>query len=65
MAASMTRYRFVTPQRAGKWYADLLTAQRHANAIGAGFFDERSGNFYAYPGTRLETREDHPALEAA
>lgn len=51
----MTRFRFVTPHRIGKWYADLHLAQRFANAIGAGFFDTRSGDFVAYPGTRLET----------
>jgi hypothetical protein len=35
---------------------DLLTAQQQACAIGAGFFEDRSGEFYQYPGTRLETR---------
>lgn len=54
----MTRYRFVTPHRTGKWYPDLITAQQHACAIGAGFFDTRSGRFYAYPGTALETRQE-------
>ena len=51
----MTKFRFVTPHRAGKWYADLRLAQRFASGIGAGFFDRRSGRFVAYPGTRLET----------
>lgn len=51
----MTRFRFVTPHRIGKWYADLRLAQRFAHAIGAGFLDSRSGSFVAYPGTRLET----------
>ena len=50
----MTRFRFVTPHRMGKWYTDLQLAQRFANAIGAGFLDSRSGQFVAYPGTRLE-----------
>ena len=50
----MTRFRFVTPHRIGKWYSDLQLAQRFANAIGAGFLDRRSGRFVAYPGTRLE-----------
>ena len=51
----MTKFRFVTPHRAGKWYADLRLAQRFADGIGAGFLDRRSGRFVAYPGTRLET----------
>ena len=38
----------------GKWYTDLQLAQRFANGIGAGFLDSRSGQFVAYPGTRLE-----------
>ncbi|MES2494316.1 MAG: hypothetical protein V4579_13695 [Pseudomonadota bacterium] len=50
----MQRYRFVTPHRAGKWYPDLETAQRHAFEIGAGFLAERSGEFCAYRETRLE-----------
>ncbi len=50
----MTLYRFVTPHRFGKWYSDLETAQRQAFAIGAGFFDERTGTFYPYKETRLE-----------
>jgi len=50
----MNRFRFVTPHRIGKWYPDLVTAQRHACAIGAGFRQDRTGLFVAYPGTRLE-----------
>ncbi len=50
----MIRYRFVTPHRAGKWYPDLATAQRHACEIGAGFLAENSGEFCAYWETRLE-----------
>lgn len=50
----MTKFRFVTPYRTGKWYDDLELAQRFANAIGAGFFDCRTGRFVRYPGTRLE-----------
>lgn len=53
----MTIYRFVTPHRTGKWYPDLVTAQRQAFAIGAGFFDERTGRFFAYRDTTLETRD--------
>ena len=50
----MTRYRFVTPNRIGKWYPDLATAKRFASEIGAGFLDSRTGRFVAYVGTRLE-----------
>lgn len=50
----MTRYRFVTPHRTGKWYSDLETAKRFASAIGAGFMDTRTGRFIAYVGTKLE-----------
>ena len=61
----MTRYRFVTAHRTGKWYPDLLTAQRHACAIGAGYFDARKQRFYAYPGTRLEmSSQSRPAMAA-
>ena len=51
----MTKYRFVTAHRRGKWYATLDLAQRFAAAIGAGFLDRRSGRFIAYPGTELES----------
>ena len=54
----MTRFRFVTPYRHGKWYPSLALAQRFAAAIGAGFLELRSGQFVAYPGVRLETRRD-------
>ncbi|KMS59509.1 hypothetical protein V474_09940 [Novosphingobium barchaimii LL02] len=54
----MTRYRFVTPHRTGKWYADLKTAQRHACEIGAGFLDEMTGRFVAYVETMLEVAAD-------
>ena len=62
-------YRFVTPHRCGKWYPDLLTAQQQASAIGAGFHDARTGEFYQYSGTRLESQhlgvlEDSDALAA-
>ncbi|EJL30237.1 hypothetical protein [Novosphingobium sp. AP12] len=50
----MTRYRFITPHRTGKWYSDLMTAQRHAYEIGAGFLDEMTGRFVRYVGTKLE-----------
>ena len=52
----MMMYRFVTAHRTGKWYSDLSTAQAQACAIGAGFLEPRSGEFYQYPGTRLEMR---------
>jgi len=47
-------YRYVTVHRVGKWYPDLLTAQRFAFKIGAGFMAEKSGQFASYLGTRLE-----------
>lgn len=52
----MTQYRFVTPDRSGKWYSTIEAAQKAAGKIGAGFRDERSGQFYPYPHTALETR---------
>jgi len=58
----MTRYRFITPHRTGKWYADLKTAQRHACEIGAGFLDEMTGKFVAYVETMLEVA--HPVDDA-
>jgi hypothetical protein len=61
----MYRYRFTTPNRVGKWYPDLETAQRYACDIGAGFLEQRSGKFYPYRDTRLEidrlAGEDSPA----
>lgn len=53
---TMTQYRFVTCNRAGKWYATLAEAQHQANRIGAGFTDAL-GRFIAYRGTILEMRE--------
>jgi hypothetical protein len=50
----MSKYRFITPNRAGKWYPDLSLAKRFAHVIGAGFLDNLSGEFVAYPGTKLE-----------
>ncbi|EIZ80123.1 hypothetical protein WSK_1156 [Novosphingobium sp. Rr 2-17] len=50
----MSRYRFITPHRTGKWYQDLDTARRFACEIGAGFLDTRSGRFVSYVGTRLQ-----------
>lgn len=58
----MTRYRFVTPHRTGKWYADLKTAQRHACEIGAGFLDEMTGRFVAYVETMLEVMQPDDAV---
>jgi hypothetical protein len=59
----MTKFRFVTPHRVGKWYASIELAQRFAHAIGAGFRDPRSGRFFAYAETELESAE-FPAEEA-
>jgi hypothetical protein len=56
----MTKYRFVTPHRSGKWYTTVELAQRFAVAIGAGFMDPLTGRFVAYRGTRLE-RAEFPA----
>ena len=53
----MTRYRFVTPNRTGKWYNDLEQAQRFAHRIGAGFFERMTRRFVAYKDTRLESAE--------
>jgi hypothetical protein len=50
----MTKYRFVTPHRAGKWYSDLEQAQRFAERIGAGFFEQMTRKFVPYKDTRLE-----------
>lgn len=52
----MTRYRFVTPHRTGKWYSDLKTAQRYAYQIGAGFLCKLTGKFVAYRDTKLESQ---------
>ncbi len=51
----MTRFRFVTKHRHGKWYPDLKLAQRFAAAIGAGFLDAKTGQFVLYRDARLET----------
>lgn len=56
----MKRFRFVTPHRVGKWYADLNLAQRFAETIGAGFLERRTGRFVLYPEARMETAEDEP-----
>jgi hypothetical protein len=53
----MTKFRFVTPHRRGKWYPDLKLAQRFADAIGAGFLEPRTGRFVLYPEARLEVLE--------
>lgn len=50
----MTKFRFVTPHRKGKWYPSLAEAQRFADRIGAGFFERMTRRFVAYKGTRLE-----------
>ena len=53
---TMTQYRFITPNRRGKWYDSLNDAQARANVIGAGFLDS-AGTFGPYRGTILEMRE--------
>jgi hypothetical protein len=53
----MTKYRYVTPHRTGKWYNDLQQAQRFAQAIGAGFLERLGGRFVAYRHTQLEVAE--------
>ena len=55
---AMKRFRFVTPHRVGKWYADLNLAQRLAETIGAGFLERRTGKFVLYPESRMETDGD-------
>ena len=55
---AMKRFRFVTPHRVGKWYADLNLAQRFAETIGAGFLERRTGKFVLYPESRMETDGD-------
>jgi hypothetical protein len=50
----MTRYRFITPHRRGKWYKTLQEAQYRAGLIGAGFLDPMTGAFVPYRGTVLE-----------
>ncbi len=56
MSSQSGQFRFCTPQRCGKWYPDLSTAQQHAAAIGAGYLEARTGMFQLYRNTRLETR---------
>ncbi|MBX7481369.1 hypothetical protein [Qipengyuania qiaonensis] len=56
----MTQYRFITPNRRGKWYDNLGDAQARANIIGAGFLDA-AGTFVSYRGTVLHMREKKPA----
>lgn len=53
----MTKYRFVTPTRTGKWYPDLEQAQRFAERIGAGFFERLTRRFVPYKDTRLESAD--------
>jgi hypothetical protein len=57
----MSKYRFITPHRTGKWYPDLSLAQRFAHAIGAGYLDKRTQQFIAYVGTKLEVSHDQMA----
>ncbi len=58
------KYRYVTADHFGKWYGTLEDAQRHSVRIGAGYLDEKSGEFFAYPGTRLETFEPRSTVRA-
>lgn len=50
------QYRFITPTKKGKWYADLAIAMKQACAIGAGYYDKASGQFYKYRETQLQVR---------
>ncbi|AKM09775.1 hypothetical protein [Croceicoccus naphthovorans] len=52
------KYRFVTPHKAGKWYPDLKVAMKQACAIGAGYYDKASGQFFKYRETQLQVRSD-------
>lgn len=65
LSPKTAKYRYVTPDHLGKWYPSLEEAQRHSVKIGAGFFDEKAGEFFAYPGTRLEIYEPRSAAESA
>lgn len=49
-------YRFVTPQKTGKWYPDLKLAKKQACTIGAGYYDKASDRFFKYRETQLEVR---------
>lgn len=61
----MKKFRFITPNRTGKWYPDLDSAKRFASKIGAGFLEGRTGRFVAYHGTRLEVaREGNGSVPA-
>ena len=60
----MKRFRFVTPHRVGKWYADLNLAQRFAETIGAGFLERRTGQFVLYPGAHLEIAGDNDGAKS-
>ena len=53
----MTRYRFITRSRRGKWYRSLNEAQLFAERIGAGFLDHL-GRFTPYRGTVLQIDDD-------
>jgi hypothetical protein len=56
-SAAMTKYRFVTPTRTGKWYPTLEQAQQFADKIGAGFFERLTRRFVPYKDTRLESAD--------
>ena len=58
------QYRFITPNAKGKWYPDLAIAMKQACAIGAGYYDKASGEFFKYRDTQLQVRSS-PADEAA
>ena len=61
----MKMFRFVTPHRTGKWYPDLESAQRHACAIGAGFWHEPTRRFVAYCHSKLEVLRLDQGVQAA
>jgi len=50
------QYRFITPNRIGKWYPELKLAMKQAAAIGAGYYDKASGQFFKYRDTQLQVR---------
>lgn len=61
------QYRFITPNKKGKWYPDLKLAMKQACAIGAGYYDKASGEFFKYRDTQLQIRrspEDDAPLAA-
>lgn len=50
----MSRYRYVTPTRKGRWLATKEAAQDAAVKVGAGHRDVATGKFYASLWTKIE-----------